>query len=109
MNKILTLLPFYYERVIWHYKYADIIHINRAMEMFNWENVLELDDVDNQVSTFNEVFLNIIANYIPNEIILCDDRDPPWFNKHIKSLINNTNRIFKSFMNSRNTPVFKCN
>ena len=33
----------------------------------------------------NETILNILWNFIPHEIILCDDRDPSWFNNIIKS------------------------
>ena len=32
--------------------------------------------------------LNILRNFIPHETVLCDDRDPSWFNNKIKSLIH---------------------
>ena len=31
--------------------------------------------------------LNIFHNFIPNENIICNDKDPPWFNNQIKTLI----------------------
>ena len=37
---------------------------------------------------FNKTVLSIRSNFIPHEIIVCDDKDPPWFNEKIKSLIN---------------------
>ena len=37
---------------------------------------------------FNKTVLNILSNSIPNEVLVCDDKDPPWFNGKIKSLIN---------------------
>ena len=36
----------------------------------------------------NQTVLNVISNFIPHEVIVCDDKDPPWFNGKIKSLIN---------------------
>ena len=36
---------------------------------------------------FNTTIKNILSNYISNETITCDDRDPPWINKNIKQLI----------------------
>ena len=30
--------------------------------------------------------MNILNNLIPHETIVCDDKDPSWFNKAIKSL-----------------------
>ena len=34
-------------------------------------------------------------NFIPIEIILCDDRDPPWMNNRIKYLIKKKKAIFQ--------------
>ena len=39
------------------------------------------------VSLFNKTIKNILSNYIPHETIICDDKDPPWFNKNIKQLL----------------------
>ena len=36
-----------------------------------------------------------MSNFIPNEIVTIDDRDPPWVNNKIKSLIKNKNEYFK--------------
>ena len=40
------------------------------------------------MSIFNETILNILRNLIPHETLLFDDRDPPWFNNKINSLIH---------------------
>ena len=37
----------------------------------------------------NKTIKNIMSNYIPHEIVICDDRDPPWINKDIKQQILN--------------------
>ena len=37
--------------------------------------------------TFNRTILNILSNSIPHEIIVCDDKDPPWFTNRRKTLI----------------------
>ena len=42
---------------------------------------LNLDTNPNwQVKTFHEIFLNIMASFIPKEIKKCVPRDPPWIN-----------------------------
>ena len=33
---------------------------------------------------FNKTVLNILRNFIPQEIIVYDDKDPPWFNYRTK-------------------------
>ena len=60
-----------YLREIWHYREANSWFIRRAIKEFDWERV----------------FSNILSNFIPHEIIACNDKDPPWFNNWIKTLI----------------------
>ena len=42
--------------------------------------------------------LNIFHNFILNKNIICNDKDPPWFNNQIKTLIEKKNHLFKSYM-----------
>ena len=49
-----------------------------------------------------------MSNYIPQEAIVCNDRDPPWINKNIKKLINDKNHAYKSYrQNENNSPTFE--
>ena len=40
-----------------------------------------------KLNIFNITILNILSNFIPYEILICDDKNPPWFNKKIKGII----------------------
>ena len=51
--------------------------------------------MNEQVELFNKTLLNIFHNFIPNKIILCDDKDPPWINGEIKKLIKRKNWLFE--------------
>ena len=42
--------------------------------------------------------LNIFHNLIPNKNIICNDKNPPWFNNQIKALTEKKNHLFKSYM-----------
>ena len=44
--------------------------------------------VNKEVDIFNRTILNILSNFIPYEIIVCNDKDPPQFNNRIKILIH---------------------
>ena len=44
-----------------------------------------------------------MSNFIANETVIYDDRDPPWINTRIKNLINDKN-ILRS---GKSTKVFK--
>ena len=80
-----------YERTAWYYNKANADHIWRAIDMFDWGKALRFNDVDKQVAIFRDTLMNIIQNFIPNEIIICDDRDPLWINQEIKQLNRKTN------------------
>ena len=87
-----------YERLIWKYEKANADLIKRAIKDFDWENKLSLIDINDQVVLFNETIVNIMSNFIPNETITFDDRDPPWLNKNIKNMINYKNAIYNKLI-----------
>ena len=77
-----------YEREVWHYQNADSNATKKAITDFSWERAFENLSADEKVSLFNKTIKSIISNYIPCEITTTDDRDPPWFNKNVKYLID---------------------
>ena len=42
--------------------------------------------------------LNVFHNFIPNNNMICNDKDPPWFNNQIKTLTEKKNHLLKSYM-----------
>ena len=87
-----------YERLIWKYEKANVYLVKRAIKDFDWENVLSLIDINDQVVLFNETILIIMSNFIPNETMTFDHRDPPWLNKNIKKMINYKNVIYNKLI-----------
>ena len=47
---------------------------------FDWDRAFPNKHVDEKVLIFNKTVLNILSNFIPHEVLVCDDKDPPWFN-----------------------------
>ena len=76
-----------YSREIWHYREANTRLIRRAIKEFNWERAFSNTNVNKKVDIFNRTILNILSNFIPRKTIVCNDKDPPWFNNRIKTLI----------------------
>ena len=74
-----------YPREIWHYKQANTILTRRSITDFNWDRVFLNTNVNEKASIFSNTILNIASNVILSETIICDDKDPPWFNIAIKS------------------------
>ena len=90
------------DRKIWHFNKANLVAIKRSMTNFPWIEQLNLNsDTNWQVKTFTEIFLNIMSNYIPNEIKRFVPRDPPWITKPIKTMLNRKNRLFKNYKKHR--------
>ena len=98
--KIIYLPP--YERAVWHFKHASSDHIKRAIDIFDWQSALNYIDANDQVPVFNSTILNIVSNFITNETITCDDRDPPWMNSFIKNLIRAKDNFYKKFVRKSN-------
>ena len=86
-----------YLRKVWYYKEANADLIKRAISNFNWEKAFSNTNINEKVSLFNMTTLNVLNNYIPHETIACDEKDPPWFNSRIKSLIENKNNLRKNY------------
>ena len=97
------------ERTVWHFSQANFDHIKRAVELFDWKSALNDLDVNEQVSIFNNTITNVMSKFVPNEIIICDDRDPPWINRHIKDLIHYKANFYKTFVRGKNSMFYLSN
>ena len=95
LNLKIEYLPPYTHK-IWKYNRSETDLINRSIESFDWSKLFSGKNVHEQVELFNKTLLNIFHNFIPNKIILCDDRDPPWMNDEIKKMIKRKNWLFQS-------------
>ena len=44
----------------------------------------------------NKYVPNVLCNFIPDETILCDDKDPPWFTSWTKSILQAKSKVFNN-------------
>ena len=57
---------------------------------------------------FGKTVLNVLSNFIPHEVLVCDDKDPPWFNGKIKFLIDEKRKTYNSYRkNIGNSQLYK--
>lgn len=67
----------------------------RNMINFPWFEHLNLNpNINWQVKTFTEILLDIISNFIPNEVKRFVPRNPPWINKELKTTLNKKKLAF---------------
>ena len=90
-----------YLREICHDREANTGLIRRDIKKFNWERAFSNTSVNEKVNIFNKTLINIFSNFIPHEIIVCDDKDPPWFNNRIKTLIQEKNITYKIYHHNK--------
>ena len=93
---------------VWHYKDANTELIRRAINEVNWQRAFLITNVNEKVDIFNGTILNIFSNFIPHEFVVCDDKDPPWFNKKIRALIQEKYVAFKNDRNNSSNIALKC-
>ena len=74
---------------------------SKHSKLINWERVFSNTSVNEKVDTFSKTILNILSNFIPHELIVCDDKDPPWFNNRIKTLIQEKNGTYKIYRHNK--------
>ena len=64
------------------------LHLSTGNKHFN-------SSIDKKISVLNETIINVMSNYIPNEIEVFDDQKPPWMNVEIENFIAAKNDVFK--------------
>ena len=93
-----------YLREIWPYREANTRLIRPAIIEFNWERAFSNTRVKEKVDIFNSINLNILSNFIPHKIIVCNGKDPPWFNNRVKTSILEKNATDKIFRHNKDNP-----
>ena len=67
--------PPLYERLVRDYKKTSTQLLNRTIETFTWNKLLENKNVNEQLYLFYKTMLNLFHNFISNKIN--NDKDPP--------------------------------
>ena len=88
-----------YERVVWHYQDANNGLIQRSISQFNWERANK--GVNKHILIFNETILNIMTNFIPHETKIFNDREPPWINNKVKTMIQEKSKIYQLYLKNK--------
>ena len=83
------------ERLIWQYKYADFEGLNYALQNANWEPCFEQMNVDAACAKWNEIFFNLVRQYIPNKVIKIRIDDKPWYNTYLRKLSGEKNNVHR--------------
>ena len=94
--------PPLYERHVWYYKHARSDLISKAIQGFGCNKAFSDISTDEKASILTKAILNIMSNFILNEIVAIDDSDPPRINNKIKSSIKTKTEYFKNCVGQNN-------
>ena len=90
-----------YERVVSNYQDANNDLIQRSISQLNLGRAFSSKGVNKQISIFNETILNIMKNFIPHETKIFDDREPPWINDKVKTMIQEKNKFYQLYLKKK--------
>ena len=87
-----------FRRKIWHFDRANLEAIKKAISSFPWaENLVKLQNPTLQVSLLNKTILNIMSNFVPNEVKTFRPADPPWYTSFTKNLLKKHNKMYRRY------------
>ena len=89
--------PPLYQSLLWNYKKANISNIEKALQLVNWDRLLDNKDVDFQVLFSNYIISNFFRIFVPNTYVTCDDKNLVWINENIKSKIKTKKKLYQVF------------
>ena len=75
-----------YSRRVWYFNRAREKLIRAAVSMFPWERNLRDLNPNCQVDIVNKTMINIMSNFVPNEVKTISQQEPEWMNAYIKKL-----------------------
>ena len=58
------------------------------------------DNIDDAWSSFHSAFMQTMSTCIPQKIVKCKSKDPPWLNSELRKLIKKKHRLFKQWKKS---------
>ena len=79
--------PALYKQTVWDYQKADIPQIRDCLQGVNWELDFSNQGSEEMTNTFTKKIYEIMSKCLPNCVIKCDEKDPPWITQELKTAI----------------------
>ena len=84
-------------RDVWDYKNANAESIRRSVSRIDWDFLFWGKPMYKKIVILNEYLKNIFHNFVPNKVIKCDYRQPPWMTDSIKNKLNERPKLTKKY------------
>ena len=94
--------PPLYLCAVWDYKDANSSYIQSTVSNINWDFLFRGTEVNKKVVILNECLKNICHNFIPNRMIKCNYRHPPWMTDDVKTKLKERSKLTKKYYKNCN-------
>jgi len=86
-----------YKRTIWNYSKANTSLIRELISDIDWQSRFAGLGVNEMTELFTDTIFAILSANIPNKVIKCNDKDPPWITPELKTAIKRKHRVFRKY------------
>ena len=99
--------PSPYERLVRNYSKAELSNIGERLSHINCKNALKDLNVKGHVEYLTSCILKVLSNFVPNKIIRCRDKDPPWITEEVKKICYKKAKIYENYVKNYHSAVDK--
>ena len=93
-----------FKRRIWDYAKANKDEIRECLNNIYWHYKLNDLSATDMVREFTSTLMGVMSRFIPNKIITCNDKDPPWITPEIKMAIKRKHRVYNKYVRRGRRP-----
>ena len=86
-----------YKRTIWDYSKANMQSIRNDLQAIDWHTRFDALGSEEMTEVFTASIYATMTSYIPNRVVKCCDKDPPWITPRIKTAIKRKQRVYRNF------------
>ena len=87
-----------FKRRIWDYAKANKDEIRECLNNIDWHYKLNNLPATDMVSEFTSTLMGVMLRFIPNKMITCNDKDPPWITHGIKTAVKRKHRVYNKYV-----------
>ena len=87
-----------FQRTLWDYSKADLQSIQHKINAIDWDSRFNGLGSDEMADILTNELYSILSSNIPNKVVTCNDRDPPWITPELKHIIKRKQRTYRKFV-----------
>ena len=77
---------------------------SECLNNIDWHYKLSNLSATDMVSEFTSTLIGVMSRFIPNKMIMCNDKDPPWISPEIKTTVKRKHHENKKYFRRGHRP-----